>query len=151
MLAGLGLIAHMTSCGTILHPERRGQPAGRLDPAIVCLDAAGLILFFVPGVIAFAVDFSNGTIYLPSVQTAHAPPEPAGPDLQTVRLSPAELTPQRLEAVVQERTGRAIHLEPGAYRARRLNNIDAMSTVMLEDLQSRTAADEVRFRESDKR
>ncbi|TAA47900.1 hypothetical protein [Corallincola spongiicola] len=54
-----------TSCGTILHPERRGQTSGDIDPAIAVLNAAGLILFFVPGVIAFAVDFVTGAIYLP--------------------------------------------------------------------------------------
>lgn len=54
----------LSSCGVILHPERKGQRAGRLDPAIVVLDAVGLLLFFVPGVVAFAVDFATGTIYL---------------------------------------------------------------------------------------
>ena len=29
------------------------------------LDGIGLLFFIIPGVIAFAVDFSNGTIYLP--------------------------------------------------------------------------------------
>ena len=29
------------------------------------LDGIGLLFFILPGVIAFAVDFSNGTIYLP--------------------------------------------------------------------------------------
>ena len=59
------LAAGSAGCGTILHPERRGQPAGDLDWGIVALDAIGLFFFFIPGVIAFAVDFSNGTIYLP--------------------------------------------------------------------------------------
>ena len=59
-------------CGTILHPERKGQPAGRIDWAIAALDGLGLLIFFVPGVIAFAVDFHNGTIYLPSNSTTSA-------------------------------------------------------------------------------
>ena len=58
-----------TGCGTILHPERKGQPAGQIDWTIVALDGLGLLMFFVPGVIAFAVDFNNGTIYLPSSST----------------------------------------------------------------------------------
>lgn len=61
----LGLVAQLTACGTILHPERKGQQSGNIDPAIALLDAAGLLLFFIPGIIAFAVDFNNGTIYLP--------------------------------------------------------------------------------------
>lgn len=60
------LLGGASGCGTILYPERRGQPAGPLDWKIVALDAVGLLLFFVPGVIAFAVDFTTGTIYLPS-------------------------------------------------------------------------------------
>lgn len=59
------IFINLTACGTILHPERKGQVGGRLDPGVVILDAIGLFVFFIPGVIAFAVDFSNGTIYLP--------------------------------------------------------------------------------------
>lgn len=59
------LLVQLTACGTILHPERKGQKSGQIDPAIAVFDAIGLLFFFLPGVIAFAVDFSNGTIYLP--------------------------------------------------------------------------------------
>src|SRR6185295_15638682 len=59
------LIVQSTGCGTILHPERKGQSAGRIDAGIAVLDGLGLLLFLVPGIIAFAVDFNNGTIYLP--------------------------------------------------------------------------------------
>lgn len=34
-----------------------------IDPGIAVLDGLGLLLFIVPGVIAFAVDFTTGTIY----------------------------------------------------------------------------------------
>ncbi len=64
--------APLASCGTILHPERKGQVDGRIDPSIAILNGIGLLLFLVPGVIAFAVDFSNGTIYLPGTQTSDA-------------------------------------------------------------------------------
>jgi hypothetical protein len=57
---------NLASCGTILHPERRNQPAsGNIDAGIAVLDGIGLLFFIVPGVIAFAVDFSNNSIYLP--------------------------------------------------------------------------------------
>jgi hypothetical protein len=59
------LLVQLTACGTILHPERKGQKSGQIDPAIAIFDGIGLLFFFLPGVIAFAVDFSNGTIYLP--------------------------------------------------------------------------------------
>lgn len=67
-LSLLGLT--VSGCGTILHPERKGQVNGKIDPGIAALDGLGLLLFFIPGIIAFAVDFSNGTIYLPGTQTS---------------------------------------------------------------------------------
>src|SRR5882672_9814859 len=65
MICGM-LVVQLAGCGTLMYPERRGQRGGRLDVGIVVLDAIGLLFFIIPGVIAFAVDFSNGTIYLPS-------------------------------------------------------------------------------------
>jgi hypothetical protein len=134
LLLVAALLPSLTSCGSLLYPERRGQPAGRLDAGVVALDAVGLILFVVPGVVAFVVDFADGAIYLPPSQSADAGPAPVGRELQTVRLSPAELTPQRLEAVVQEHTGRTIRLEPGAYQTRKLDNLRDVSPASLEDL-----------------
>lgn len=61
-------LINTAGCGTILHPERKGQVDGRIDPSIAVLDGIGLLFFLIPGVIAFAVDFSNGTIYLPGTQ-----------------------------------------------------------------------------------
>ena len=138
---GASLALQLASCGTILHPERRGQPGGgRLDPAIVALDAVGLILFFIPGVIAFAVDFSNGTIYLP--------PEYSAVDaerVRTVRLSPDELTPERLEQLVAEQTGRRIRLEPGAYRATRVESSTRLDADSLDRLRASAGEANVAF------
>ena len=58
-------LAPLQGCGTLLFPERRGQESGDVDPNIVLLDALGLLLFIVPGVVSFIVDFSTGAIYLP--------------------------------------------------------------------------------------
>ena len=72
-LGGAGLIALLTiqvACGTFLYPERRGQSEGQLDTDIVILDAIGLLFFIIPGVIAFAVDFSTGAIYLPTGESS---------------------------------------------------------------------------------
>lgn len=65
-----GAMLNLTACGTIMHPERKGQVDGRIDPGIAALNAVGLLFWFIPGVIAFAVDFSNGTIYLPGGERA---------------------------------------------------------------------------------
>lgn len=54
-----------TSCGTVFYPERKGQINGSIDPKVAAGNALALLFFIIPGVIAFAVDFSNGTIYLP--------------------------------------------------------------------------------------
>jgi hypothetical protein len=67
------LFLNVVGCGTLMHPERRGQrvnKVSRLDVGIVVLDAVGLLFFLVPGVIAFAADISNNTIYLPSSRHA---------------------------------------------------------------------------------
>lgn len=62
----LSILLLTSSCGTIMYPERRGQAAGKIDPKVAILNGVGTLLFFIPGVIAFAVDFNNGAIYLPT-------------------------------------------------------------------------------------
>ncbi|WP_394178996.1 hypothetical protein [Marinomonas posidonica] len=62
--------SQLAACGTIIYPERRGQSHGAIDPGVVALNAVGLILFLVPGVVAFGVDFVTGSIYLPGGKTA---------------------------------------------------------------------------------
>ena len=59
-----GMVMGMSACGYFLYPERVGQQHGRLDPAIIVLDAAALLFGILPGVVAFAVDITTGTIYL---------------------------------------------------------------------------------------
>lgn len=62
----LALLLNLAACGTIMHPERKGQAAGgQIDVGVAILDGIGLLFFIIPGVIAYAVDFSNNTIYLP--------------------------------------------------------------------------------------
>jgi hypothetical protein len=62
----------ISSCGTILYPERRGIRGGELDAAIVILDAVGLLFFVIPGIIAFAVDFDTGCIYIGNKGRRHS-------------------------------------------------------------------------------
>jgi hypothetical protein len=80
----------LISCGTILHPERKGQVSGRIDPSIAVLNGLGLLLYFVPGIIAFAVDFSNGTIYLPDGRQTSLTPDQMR-QLQSGELDAGEL------------------------------------------------------------
>jgi hypothetical protein len=143
----LALALFLASCGTLLYPERRGQPAGRLDAGVVVLDGVGLLLFLVPGVVAFVVDFATGAIYLPCESAALAPSS-AG-ELRRVRVDPGELTLRRVEAVVQEQTGKTVSLEPGVYRATRLQKLDDFTPEALAGLQADPAAGRVIFRASD--
>ncbi|MGL6160278.1 hypothetical protein [Microbulbifer sp.] len=62
----LALTINLTACGYFLYPERKGQTGGRVDPVVVILDGAALLFGILPGIVAFAVDFTNGTIYLPA-------------------------------------------------------------------------------------
>lgn len=61
----IGCLFNTSACGFFLYPERVGQNSGKIDPAVVILDAAGLLFGILPGVVAFAVDLSTGAIYLP--------------------------------------------------------------------------------------
>lgn len=141
----IGGAVFLTSCGTLIYPERRGQPAGRLDVGIVVLDGIGLLAFLVPGVIAFAVDFSTGAIYLPP---EHAMLHPGTSELRKVQVDPAELTSERVEAIVREQTGKAVSLEPGGYRAMKLQRLDQLTPDVVAGLQADPQAARVIFRAS---
>ena len=98
------LIVELAGCGTILYPERKGQKGGRIDPGIAVLDGLGLLFFIIPGVIAFAVDFTTGAIYLPGG------PRKSSIFLEDekiviVRVNPKELNEEAITEVVRRETG----------------------------------------------
>jgi hypothetical protein len=114
-----------TGCGTILHPERRGQPAGPLDWRIVALDSLFLLLFFIPGVIAFAVDFSTGAIYLPPPGYGYSGLERGlGSELTRLRLPKEELHEEGIARAVSQHLGHTIELREGAYQTEPLWDIE---------------------------
>ncbi len=105
LLASLALQA---SCGTILYPERRGQDArGDLDIGVVLLDGVGLLFFLSPGIIAYAIDFSTGAIYLPPDEEGLIDTDRSSraPDLQ---IPTEELTAERLATELSAKTGQDI-------------------------------------------
>jgi len=55
------------------------QDADHIDPAVVLLDGALLLVFVVPGVVAFAVDIATGAIYQP--QEGAWSRRPGGPEV----------------------------------------------------------------------
>ena len=103
-----------TGCGYVLYPERRGQTGGELDPAVIIMDSLSLLLFVVPGVIAFAVDITNGTIYLPKGQKSiltssndHASPD----DVHVIQLSPEAVKDiATLEKIISNHVGHPVAL-----------------------------------------
>jgi hypothetical protein len=119
------LLIAATGCGTILYPERRGQRAGELDPGVVLLDAVGLLVFFVPGVIAFAVDFSTGAIYLPRGQRSKIL------DLERPRAGRGHL--DAIEAALREHAGVEVDLHSPAVQVVRVDSLaDAEVWLMAE-------------------
>jgi hypothetical protein len=82
----LMVIVPSSGCGTLLfHERQQSEHSGRLDPNILILDGLGLLLFIVPGLVAFGVDFYTEAIYLPhGVEKGEGPfirdPEPTADD-----------------------------------------------------------------------
>ena len=121
-VAMVGIMLLDTSCGTLLHPERKGQVSGRIDPGIAVLDGIGLLFFVLPGVIAFAVDFTNGTIYLPPGEASlqNGPDDLA--DMLAIQVDKRELTKPRIEMLVREHAGRVIDLSSPNVVVTRIDN-----------------------------
>ncbi len=94
------MLCNVTACGTLLYPERSGQRSGRIDPSIVILDGIGILFFVIPGLIAFAVDFGNGTIYLPGGRSSLDTN-----DMVALNSGNGKLTQAEVNAIVLEKTG----------------------------------------------
>jgi hypothetical protein len=127
------LCFQIAACGTIMHPEREGQRGGRLDVGVVILDGIGLLFFIIPGVIAYAVDFSNGTIYLPGPPPLPSPPPwpPNGAslqlqDLRAVRFDAKRYTPDSLRDIIRQQTGYSLDWRDPRLRSVRLRDKDEL-------------------------
>ena len=96
-----------TACGVILYPERQGQKDGKIDLSVAFLDGVGLLLFIVPGLVAFAVDFHQGTIYLPNSQSAIDAGEG---EFREVRMD-GPITKESIEAILMQELGLPIDLD----------------------------------------
>lgn len=130
-----------------MYPERRGQRTGTLDPGIVLLDGLGLLLFFVPGVIAFAVDFATGAIYLPEGGGPSISKSGESRRLEKISLAPDQLSRPQIAQAVSQRAGREIQLEEGEYRTAKLPNLDHFWPAMdglLASHQARSEAEVLR-------
>ena len=99
------LLTQVTACGSIFYPDRRGQIDGKIDPAIAIANAVGLLFFVIPGLIAFAIDFTTGAIYLPEGTYSVAPER-----LQDAVGSDGQIDNHKLKAIIEEQTGRQLPL-----------------------------------------
>lgn len=117
------LVAAASGCGSILYPERIGQRGGPIDWKVAALDTAGLLLFFVPGVIAFAVDFYNGTIFLPRGHYSGYRPG-ARPKLETVEIPRGSLNRAGIEQIVSRHLGQPVELDSRRCHAEPLENLE---------------------------
>lgn len=133
----IAVLSSTTGCGSILYPERRGQPHNhQIDWKIVALDGLGLILFFIPGVIAFAVDFYTGAIYLPPGPTYLGRATEAE-SLQRIELVEQDKNVVGIERVVSQHVGRPVNLDETA-RVSELAKMDQFDQRVVEHEQDKS-------------
>jgi|UniRef100_A6VZ27 hypothetical protein len=120
-IAAALLITQVTACGTLLYPERRGQTNGQIDVGVAALDAIGLLFFFVPGVVAFGVDFITGAIYLPGGGMASLTED----ELNSIKNGPDSIDVEKFKTVMAQRND--IKLPNDVYSDQL--NVVAMSSV----------------------
>lgn len=120
------LIVQLTGCGTLLYPERRGQKAGHMDVGVVVLDAIGLLFFLIPGIIAFAVDFSTGCIYLPATAVNSS----GHKELKQVKFDPKHTTVADLERIIEQETGREVKLTAEQVQVSPLKSVEDIRRVL---------------------
>lgn len=148
-----GTISFFTGCGTMLHPERLNQPHSRdLDWKMVALNGLGLIFFFVPGVIAFVVDFHTGAIYLPPRHVGMKPAlDQAGSapltakdgseeqvTLNKVTVAANELNVSTIEREVTQYVGKPVLLSESSARVTELEHLDEFADVQQRHQTDRT-------------
>ena len=91
------------------------------DP-IVIMDGIGLFFFIIPGLVAFAVDFTTGAIYFPA-EHEHGDRERTIFDRQETSAKP---TRQEIERAVAFRTGKRIDLTKDTVRVMELQRLDQL-------------------------
>ena len=104
------LVIQLTACGTLLYPERHGFRGQRVDSTVLIMDGALLLFFVVPGLVAFAIDFHTGALYVPE----------SGGRVSSLRVDPRELSVARIEQILREHTGSEVRLDDPHLRVRRI-------------------------------
>jgi hypothetical protein len=110
------LLSQLAACGTLFYPDRRGQIEGKIDPAVAAMDAIGILFYVLPGLIAFAIDFTTGAIYLPDGKYAVAPEH-----LQDAIGADGKVDNSILKAIILRETGKSLPLDQPSLRQQRGN------------------------------
>lgn len=113
----------LLGCGTLMYPERRGQKAGSLDAGVAVLDGLGLLFGIIPGVIAFAVDFSNGTIYLPE-RTKIGSLDLK--NIKEVKFDPKHTHLASIEQIIKDKTGCEVKFGQDNIKLSQLKSLNEM-------------------------
>ena len=123
------LIAQLAGCGTLLYPERRGQRGGRIDAGVAILDGIGLLFFIIPGLIAYAIDFSTGTIYLPGTVGSLDVK-----DIKQVKFDSKHYNAATIEKIIKRETGYAVKMNQDNIEVCKLKSLDDMMVRFAEVL-----------------
>ncbi|WP_346798646.1 hypothetical protein R5M92_06160 [Halomonas sp. Bachu 37] len=113
LVIGVSITA-LSGCGTMFYPERKGQLSGDIDPVVAVANGVGLLFYIVPGVIAYVVDFSNGTIYLPNSHNA---------SVDAHKLD-ASMDMAALEQLLSDRAGQPVSLESELVMTEEVETLD---------------------------
>ncbi len=112
------LLPQIASCGTIIYPERQNaRHSGQIDIAVALMDGIGLLIFIIPGVVAFAVDFHTGAIYLPKGHPnirKHKRSDNGSSPIKVIKVDPKKLNPEMISEIVAIETGFPISLDDPA-------------------------------------
>ncbi|HOY24796.1 MAG TPA: polyribonucleotide nucleotidyltransferase [Cellvibrio sp.] len=111
------MVLQLSACGTIFYPERKGTKSGEIDPVVAVADAIGLLFFFIPGVIAFAVDFNNGTIYKSGKK--HSSLTPA--ELKSVSVN-GKVDKKALSVLMSTKFGLAVNLDSSSLQMKKFSS-----------------------------
>lgn len=123
------VLTQASGCGTIIYPERRGQTSGQIDPAVAILDGVGVIIFIIPGLIAFAIDFATGAIYLPAKKGDKV--SSLDSDMRLVKVDAGTLNWETINDIIHRETGIDDITGRTDLQAQRLADLSAAAPLML--------------------
>jgi hypothetical protein len=103
-------------CGTMFHPERRGNRGGKIDVGVAVMDSLWIFAFIIPAVVAWVVDLNTGAIYISDGR--------AEGGIKVVETGMSNPDTATIEAVILEHTGKRVHVSEA--QRRKLASRDAI-------------------------